>query len=230
MFKAEIYCITSDHTKCYVGSTKNGLKKRLSDHKAGYKKWLTTNGESSFTSSFEVLEHPNIEIKILELCEFDTKKELDEKEAEWIKKLDTVNKNNPGAGGSGKYSKLYYIKNKAKFAARSKAYYEAHKVLTGKVLDEGKRARSEKVKAWISANKERVIESRKKYLYDVQCYFCGCKVQYKAQYNHVKSKKHVKALNDANVKVERPGLNYEKDSMDDALSGITQMFGDSLNI
>ena len=96
--QGKIYKITSTLTdKIYIGSTCKDLKERLKDHKANYinhKKGIYKGK----VRSFELMDlNGNVKIELLEACQCDTKRELLQKEYDYIKQNRTIclNKNNP---------------------------------------------------------------------------------------------------------------------------------------
>tara|TARA_R110002126_G_scaffold61513_1_gene158973 strand:- start:378 stop:833 length:456 start_codon:yes stop_codon:yes gene_type:complete len=77
-----IYCITDINNINYVGSTKNKIEQRLSNHKVDKKRHLNISSSK--------LDLDNVTIKLLELCDEDNRME---REGYWINKLDTININ-----------------------------------------------------------------------------------------------------------------------------------------
>jgi hypothetical protein len=71
MYKIKIYKIVNDtDNNIYIGSTRNELRKRLSNHKTGYKKYI--NCGSGYVSSYILFENYGVEnCKIILLEEFD---------------------------------------------------------------------------------------------------------------------------------------------------------------
>ncbi len=76
----KIYCIEDINNLKYVGSTKRELKTRLAEHK---------NDRKNKNCSSKKVDLDNCEIKLLEECEDNIRKE---REAYWIDKIDCVNK------------------------------------------------------------------------------------------------------------------------------------------
>jgi hypothetical protein len=63
-----IYKIYSENNdKCYIGSTKMDIVKRLRLHKNAYKRFL--QNKFHFLTSFSIVQHPDCEIEILETCD-----------------------------------------------------------------------------------------------------------------------------------------------------------------
>jgi hypothetical protein len=95
LFTGRVYQISSPtSSKVYVGSTRLTLARRLSIHYRDMRSHA--RGSHGFVSSFDVLG-PGATIELLEEDEYDTP-QLREREAYWIKTLDTVNRSMPGRG------------------------------------------------------------------------------------------------------------------------------------
>ena len=77
---------------CYVGSTTCTLRHRFSCHKSGYKIWLKNINYSQCTSYILFHNYGLENCTIQELCICNSLSELKEKEAYYIKWLDTINK------------------------------------------------------------------------------------------------------------------------------------------
>ena len=77
----------------YVGSTRLTLARRLSIHYRDMRSHA--RGSHGYVSSFDVLKHPGATIDLLEEDEYDIQ-QLREREAHWIKNLDSVNRAMPG--------------------------------------------------------------------------------------------------------------------------------------
>ena len=92
-----IYKITSINTdKIYIGSTTKKLTARLGKHENNYKAFQ--NGKYHFVKSYDVLEKENYKIELLEEIEYETKRELLEREGYYIlnHRDICVNNNIPG--------------------------------------------------------------------------------------------------------------------------------------
>lgn len=88
--KGKIYKIVSENTdKVYYGSTCNILSKRLSQHRKNYKCYL--NGKYNFVSSFNVIEHGNAKIYLVEEFPCNNKMELEKRERYHIEHNECVN-------------------------------------------------------------------------------------------------------------------------------------------
>jgi hypothetical protein len=85
-----IYKIESaDGSKVYYGSTCD-FKKRMSAHKADYKRYLA--GIFNYMTSFEIIKNPGYTSAIIEEFTKITKRDLEAKESEYIQKNNCVNK------------------------------------------------------------------------------------------------------------------------------------------
>ena len=95
LFTGRVYQISSpSSSKVYVGSTRLTLARRLSLHYRDMRSHA--RGSHGFVTSFDVLG-PGATIELLEEDEYDLP-QLREREAYWIKTLDTVNRSMPGRG------------------------------------------------------------------------------------------------------------------------------------
>jgi hypothetical protein len=104
----------------YIGSTCQLLNMRMCGHRTDLKKF--NNGKPNCMTSFKVLEQEDCKIYLLEDYPCDRKEQLHAREAEWIKKMDCVNKVIPG-----RTPKEYYIDNKDKISAHQKNYRQVNK-------------------------------------------------------------------------------------------------------
>ena len=77
----------------YIGSTTQGLNRRLIQHKADYKRYLA--GNYSYLSSFEIIKNNDYYIKKIKSYNFENNDDLLGKETFWIKRYGSVNKNIP---------------------------------------------------------------------------------------------------------------------------------------
>lgn len=88
-----MYQILSDSAGLrYVGATSTSLEERLLRHKLHKKQY--ERGTYHRVTSFDVLNHPDARIELLEEC--DSKEHLHERERHYIKQLDCVNRCIPG--------------------------------------------------------------------------------------------------------------------------------------
>ena len=145
----QIYRIKSLQTdKIYIGSTKNTLKNRLSQHKRTYKIWVKDNTKKYLTS-FEILKFNDYVIELIETCVFIDNAEKLKKEGYYIKLNIEICVNKVIAGRT---KTEYYESNKDQIIEKSKQYKEANK----EQLAEAK-------KQYYELNKDQIIEKNKQY-------------------------------------------------------------------
>lgn len=92
----KVYKIVSNKTdKIYVGSTCSLLSKRLYGHRSSYE--MFKRGIGHYITSFDILEHEDAEIILVENYPCKDKNELHARERYWIEKFKdiVVNKNIP---------------------------------------------------------------------------------------------------------------------------------------
>ena len=149
---ARIYKIVCNKTgMVYVGSTIQTLKYRLTKHKCNYKCYL--NGKGHYTTSFKILENNDYYIDLIEEFNYNTKKDIFDKESGYIREIECVNKYIPN-----RTKKEYYNDNKDKRNEYGKKYYEDNK----DKLNENK-------KKYTQDNKDKIRErKRKHYLYKTE--------------------------------------------------------------
>ena len=122
----KIYTIRSHQTnKYYIGSTNHKtLAQRLGKHRSNYKEYL--NNHNNYISSFEILQHTDHYIELLELYPCNTKDELRRREGEIIRqyKSEIVN-----ISIAGRTAAQYSQENKQVILAKQKQYYINNKQL-----------------------------------------------------------------------------------------------------
>lgn len=132
----KIYKIVSDQTdKIYVGSTvQKRLSTRLATHKNQYRKWK--EGKFKKIRSFDILQHDDHKIVLIEKYPCKSKEELYAREEYWRQKLlkQCVNKNSacsgvgvPYRGNEKNYMKKYQTMNRDKLNAYYKERYNKKK-------------------------------------------------------------------------------------------------------
>ena len=129
MFVGQVYKIwSSECDKCYVGSTKQLLRNRLSKHKKDFRAWQ--KGKYPYVTSFEILAHDDAEIELLEEREFGDKQEMLECEKYWVQTLDAVNNRSPITTRDERLQQMNecYYRNKEQRLEQMKKYYAGHKV------------------------------------------------------------------------------------------------------
>lgn len=119
----KVYELTSIHTnRKYIGSTcEKYLSGRLGGHVSQYKRYLA--GKFNNVKSFEILEHGDYQINLLESYPCNNKAELLARERYWIENTENcVNKCIPGRTFAE-----YYDDNKEQLKLRSRSYHHTHK-------------------------------------------------------------------------------------------------------
>ena len=93
--KSIIYKIVCNVTgKCYIGSTTQGLAKRISSHRCKYKNYL--NKATDYISSFDIFENEDYDYCLIEKYPCDEKTEVHARERFYIEGMECVNKVIPG--------------------------------------------------------------------------------------------------------------------------------------
>ena len=140
---SKIYQITDlAYTKCYIGSTTEGLSMRMARHRHQYKHFLKNN--KHFISSYDLFNEYGVEnckIELIEDYKCDTLQELRRREGEHIKNTECVNKR-----VEGRNVKEWYEDNKDK----KKEYYKEYK-----------EQNKDKIKEYRDINKEKMKEYQK---------------------------------------------------------------------
>ena len=162
--KGKIYKITCNETeKIYIGSTTNTLNRRFQQHKSSYTSWK--NEKYHYTSIFKMFDEygkQNCNIELIENYPCSNNRELELREAYYIRNNNCYNKYIPG-----RTNKEYIEDNKEKIKEVKKKYYEDNK---------------KKSKEYYEDNKERLNEKN----------ICECGGKYTSHHKptHFKSKKH----------------------------------------
>ena len=179
----KIYAIRSYLTdEVYIGSTCSPLSARMSGHRSAYKLYL--EGKGNNVSSYEVLQHGDAFIELLEEFPCANRVQLCKREGELIRATDCVNKNVAGRTrkqyrddhkvGIKQYRKdnkdkikQYYQDNKIETSAYGKQYREDNKVKIARFQkqyrDDNKEQLDEKKKQWYEDNKEQIAVQHKQY-------------------------------------------------------------------
>lgn len=181
----KVYKITSNHTELvYIGSTCNPLRKRLAKHRDNYRRHLA--GNYGKVSSFDILQHGDAIIVLVEDCPCDNKEQLFRRERYHIENTpNCINMRVPGRTAAEHYQankaamaekdKLYRETNKEVISERGKLYYEDNKDLI-----------MQKTKAYREANKG-VIAARRNHKCECPC---GGKYTFSGKSQHYNSAKH----------------------------------------
>jgi len=141
--QARIYRIHSPlSSKQYIGSTTQPLAKRLSAHKAAYRRYVRAGEERGWISSFEVLGAglDAVRIEEVEECPCACRRELEVRERHHIQCAGEgcVNKNVPGRSKGewvsanrehvrAYHSDYYWNKKRAHIRKQQAAYYAANR-------------------------------------------------------------------------------------------------------
>jgi hypothetical protein len=119
--KGFIYVIRSKQTTdVYYGSTKQILDMRLSDHQSNYRRYLI--GKYHYVTSYEIIQHDDAIIELVETIDYEDKKELHKRERYYIQNHECVNKQIPG-----RTVKEHYEDNKEHKLEKLKEYYKKNR-------------------------------------------------------------------------------------------------------
>ena len=142
-----IYKITSSNTeKVYIGSTTKKLTERLRRHEIDYKAFQ--NGKQHFIKSYDILEHGDYKIELLEKIEYEAKTELFKREGYYIRKYRDICVNRCVAGRT---YKQYYKDNAHKIREVNRQYY---------------RDNADKIKQYCKDNIEKIKDRHRQYRKD----------------------------------------------------------------
>ena len=149
--KSKIYIIRSYETdEVYIGSTIEPLNKRISQHRASFKRFMNNKGH--YYTSFKLIEHADHYIELYEVYPCENKEQLNKREGEIIR--NTCNCVNKYIAGNmvGKTEQEY---NKERYAKN----VEYHKERYAKNADKLK----EYQKEWNSKNADKLKEYQKEW-------------------------------------------------------------------
>jgi hypothetical protein len=160
IYKIEPIC-DYEEGDIYIGSTtKNYLCERMTEHRKSYRSWK--KGVSKKTTVFDLFDKYGLEhckIILVENLNVESRDQLKQREAHFIKSMKCVNKMTPN-----QTAKEYYIVNKEYIDKRNKEYYEAHKeqlnMYYKQYREENKEHKKEIDKAYREANKEKIKEKK----------------------------------------------------------------------
>jgi hypothetical protein len=94
-FLGRIYRISAPgFQQVYVGSTRKTISARLSAHQRDLRKWK--RGVYGYVTSFAILELPGASIDLIEEDEYQDLQHMRDREAYWIARLPSVNRQVPG--------------------------------------------------------------------------------------------------------------------------------------
>ena len=182
--QAKIYkIIDNTNGNEYIGSTCQSLKRRLSTHKSGYKRFL--NGLGYNVKSFDIIKNNDYKIELIENCDIKTKQELISKERFFIENNECINKVIPG-----RTDKEYKEDNKDKIKESSKNYYIDNKDKIKLYREDNKDRAKAYNKNYRIVNKDKIkIQTNEKF--DCEC---GGKYIYTHKSAHLKTNKHIDFL------------------------------------
>jgi hypothetical protein len=201
---SKIYKIESNQTeKIYIGSTTvKNLCTRICQHRQAYNKYL--KDKIKYISSFEIVKYPDAKIILIQNVECDTVEELRKIEADYIKRLDTVNKNIPG-----RTDKEYRIDHKYIISEKAKAYrIDNRDILLEKAKEyyiDNRDILLEKAKEYYIDNKDMISEQRKEYYNDNKLAIS----QRSKEYYILKKQKLKDSLHILSLKLESLILTFE---------------------
>ena len=111
--KGKIYRLYNSEC-CYIGSTINLLRQRMSQHKCDYKRWVNEKKQRWISSFILYMFDEEVKIELLEEIEFEDKKELHKLEQSYIDKYrdDCVNERQLCRFNNKIQCRKYYNKNK----------------------------------------------------------------------------------------------------------------------
>ncbi len=124
--KGKIYkIIDNTNDNIYIGSTVKKLSRRLTNHRADYKRYLS--GKTSYISSFDIIKNGDYDIILIEdVPNCQNIEQLKKKEREYIDKFDCVNKYIP-TRTKKESDKIYRYNNKEKKEEYNQQYYQKNK-------------------------------------------------------------------------------------------------------
>ena len=187
-----VYVIKSHQTdKVYIGSTMKTIEQRLRSHKFNYKNYL--KGMYAYVSSFEIIQHDDAFIELLEEVNIENKQELHKIEGKYIKKMDCVNH-----CIAGRSVKEWREDNKEQISEKGKEYRDANKE---RILEyrkdyyqDNKEQMKEQMKDYYQQNKVQILE-RMKEIFTCEC---GSTIAKSSLSNHKRTNKHKKYIDSIN--------------------------------
>jgi hypothetical protein len=162
--KGQVYKIVSNiNDDVYIGSTCDGLKRRLANHVRLYKSYLK-GGKRSSCSSYSIIEKGDYEIVLIEDYPCETKKHLEQRERYWIENTNCINKIVPTRTTKERnvitqYDKKWKQENKDKvkiYAEKSRAKIKANQPPKEKPPVQTPEQRAEYKARWFKENQERL--------------------------------------------------------------------------
>ena len=191
MITGIIYAIKSAQTqKYYIGSTLQNIKKRMSDHRGAYNRYLKYPDKQPLYSSFEIMKYDDCYIEKIEEYKCETHRHL--KIREGIIQKEHIN-DIVNTTISGRTIAQYKIDNKDILRQYRKSYnqknYEKRKLYN-------KETKSKRDKFYID-NKEQIKNISKEYYHKnkkISICVCGGKITNLQPKQHFKTSKHKRYL------------------------------------
>lgn len=122
MVSGQIYRMTTDSGKCYVGLTTIPISFRIANYKCEYGKYKE-GLPCKKNAMFELMDEGDLKLEILEDVEADSLKELRRRQGWWVRNSDNcINKTIPG-----RTDKEYYEDNRETHRARDKIKYQLNR-------------------------------------------------------------------------------------------------------
>ncbi len=180
--QGKIYKITNDfNNEVYVGSTCDTLAKRFSGHKLSM---INVRHENRpLYILMNEIGFERFRIELIELCPYEDKYQLRQREGHFIRELGTLNKSIAGR------TKQEWTEEK-KERIKMNVDKEARKLYNMKYNEEHKEQHSIKRKVYKEANKEKLRENKNKKLICI----CGCECNNSSLRKHEKTKKHIELI------------------------------------
>jgi hypothetical protein len=187
---SKIYKISSSQCeKFYIGSTTQTLKKRLSQHKIGYKGYIKK--DVGFLTAYEIVKFDDCIIELIKDVNCENKQELEKIEGECIREYHDRILNKCVAGRT---RKEYIEANKEHLKNKRKEYIEANKEHIKNKQKEYVEANKEhlknKQKEYVEANKEHLKNKQKEYVEANKEHIKNKRKEYiEANKEHIKNKR-----------------------------------------
>jgi hypothetical protein len=169
----KLYCPDGDPNDVYYGATTQNLERRLSKHKSPINHCVSR-------LLFEKYKD-KVKIELVENFSCNDKKELDIKEAYYIRNNNCINKVIPN-----RTDKEYYIEHKEQISEKNKEYRIEHKEYFKEYHKEYYIEHKEQKKEYYIEHKEKLLEQSK------EKFTCECGGTYTRnnKSSHIKTKKH----------------------------------------
>ena len=149
-FTGKIYAIKCNETDdVYIGSTVKTLNTRFANHKSDMKHYVS--GNPGYITSYEIIKYKSAYIELLETYPCNSKMELEQKEGEYIRKMECVNKN--VVGRTDEEKKEIKLQQKKEHYERNKEHYKEYR-------SNNKERMQQYNKEYQENNKERIKEHR----------------------------------------------------------------------